>query len=104
MGTASHSVTSVTGQEDRPVLAKFVQKFQADLKAIQVKSQVTPAQQQALFFDLRADAKAATTKPDATAEATAQDDFKAILAGGPIDFTRLEGDEAAVLTSEGVPQ
>ncbi len=81
-----------------------LQQYQADVKTIYDKSQVTPALQAALTNDLQAIAKAATTAPDRTKVLAFQSDLSSLAGTLPTaaQLTNLQADLSAVATSEGV--
>jgi hypothetical protein len=96
----SSSSTSATDTQ----LQTDLTKLQTDQQAIQDKSQVTPAELAAVRTDLQALQKDVTSKPDATAVTTLDDDIKALNGQLPsaTQTAQLTTDFTAVLTSEGV--
>lgn len=81
-----------------------LQQYQADVKTIYDKSQVTPALQSALTADLQAISKAATTAPDSTKVLTLRSDLSTLAGTLPTaaQLATLQTDFAAAVTSEGV--
>ena len=85
------------------LLTTDLAKLATDTKAIQAKSQVTPALQAVVTADLTAIGKEATKSPAAATVTTLANDVKA-LNGGVANFTTgtLQTDFQAVMASEGV--
>lgn len=80
------------------------QKLQTDTQSIQAKSQVTPAQEDAVKADLQAIRAASKNAPSQTAVTALQNDVKSLQGGTPSDAqnAQLEADHTAVFQSEGV--
>ncbi len=95
------SATGVNGTRS-DTLQKDFEKLQTDLKAIQDKSQVTPAMLAAVRNDVQALQKSSTSAPDKTAVDTLNKDLAA-LDGATPDFTQgqLKTDLEAVIKSTG---
>ena len=81
-----------------------MEQLQTDVKTIADKSQVTPALQAALTNDLQAISKAATAAPDESKVLALQSDLSTLTGTLPTSgqLATLQGDFAAVATSEGV--